>query len=134
MEEEKIKEIFNNFNPVLSSDATFMSDLQRNMNAVEIVRNRNTELHRRGKRAIVIAALAGFVAGVATTLLMPCITAIVGDINITIPIPTSHPVAIDYTLICWMATAVISSTIALNTYKIAMSSKTAMSPSYNTND
>lgn len=121
MEEDNFKEIFNSFNPDLSSDADFMSTLQRSMNAVEIVRKRNAELHRRGKRAIVIASLAGFVAGVIMTILQPYIIAWFGEIHFRLSIPSSQSVNIDYTLISWMATAIISLTIALNTYHMAMS-------------
>lgn len=121
MEEDNFKEIFNSFNPDLSSDADFMSTLQRSMNAVEIVRKRNAELHCRGKRAIVIASLAGFVAGVIMTILQPYIIALFGEIHFSLSIPSSQAVNIDYTLISWMATAIISLTIALNTYHMAMS-------------
>lgn len=121
MEEDNFKEIFNSFNPDLSSDADFMSTLQRSMNAVEIVRKRNVELHRRGKRAIVIASLAGFVAGVIMTILQPYIITWLGKIHLSLSIPSSQAVNIDYTLISWMATAIISLTIALNTYHMAMS-------------
>lgn len=119
MEEDNFKEIFNSFNPDLSSDADFMSTLRRSMNAVEIVRKRNAELHRRGKRAIVIASLAGFVAGVIMTILQPYIIAWLGEIHLRLSIPSSQAVNIDYTLISWMATAIISLTIALNTYHMA---------------
>lgn len=121
MEKDNFKEIFNSFNPALSSDADFMSTLQRSMNAVEIVRKRNAELHRRGKRAIVIASLAGFAAGVIMTILQPYIITWLGKIHLSLSIPSSQAVNIDYTLISWMATAIISSTIALNTYHMAMS-------------
>lgn len=121
MEEDNFKEIFNSFNPDLSSDADFMSTLQRSMNAVEIVRKRNVELHCRGKRAIVIASLAGFVAGVIMTILQPYIITWLGKIHLSLSIPSSQAVNIDYTLISWMATAIISLTIALNTYHMAMS-------------
>lgn len=119
MEEDNIKEIFNSFNPDLSSDADFISTLRRSMNAVEIVRKRNAELHRRGKRAIVIASLAGFVAGVIMTILQPYIIAWLGEIPLRLSIPSSQAINIDYTLISWMATAIISLTIALNTYHMA---------------
>ena len=116
MEEDKLKDIFKDFNPDLSSDSDFMSRLERSMKAVEIVKHQNAETHRRSKRAIVWAALAGFVAGIVMTILQPYIFKWLGGLDFTISIPSVTTVAIDPGLIVWIATAAISATIAYNTY------------------
>lgn len=119
MEEDKLKDIFKDFNPDLSSDNDFMSRLERSMDAVEIVKRQNAEIHRRSKRAIAIAALAGFVAGVVMTILQPYICKWLGDIDLTISIPSVTTVAIDPALVGWIAAAAISTIIAYYTYEIA---------------
>ena len=121
MEEDKLKDIFKDFNPDLSSDSDFISRLERSMKAVEIVKRQNAETHRRSKRAIVWAALAGFVAGIVMTILQPYIFKWLGGLDFTISIPSVTTVSIDPGLIVWIATAAISATIAYNTYEIASS-------------
>ncbi len=125
MEEDKLKDIFKDFNPDLSSDSDFMSRLERSMEAVEIVKRQNAETHRRSKRAVVWAALAGFVAGVVMTILQPYICRWLGGLDFTISIPSVTTVAIDPGLIVWFATAAISVFIAYNTYEIASSQLSA---------
>lgn len=38
MEDDKLKSLFNDFNPELSSDVMFMHRLQKSLNAAEIVK------------------------------------------------------------------------------------------------
>ncbi len=73
MEDDKLKDIFRDFDPDLSSSLQFISKLQRNMEAVEIVRQYNAALRRRNKLAVAIAGLCGFAVGVTLTLLYPFI-------------------------------------------------------------
>ncbi len=47
MEEDKLKDIFKDFNPDLSSDSDFMSRLERSMKAVEIVK------HQKDRKSVV---------------------------------------------------------------------------------
>ena len=64
MEEDKLKDVFEGFDPELTSDSLFMSRLRRSMEAVEIVRERQAELRRRGCRAVVVAAITGCAVGI----------------------------------------------------------------------
>lgn len=121
MEEDKLKDIFKDFNPDLSSDNDFMSRLERCMDAVGMVKRQNAETLRRSKRAVAWAALAGFVAGVVMTILQPYIFKWMGGLDFTISIPSVTTVAINPGLIVWIATAAISVFIAYNTYEIASS-------------
>ena len=38
MEDDKLKSLFSNFEPELSSDFLFMNKLQRNLNSVELIK------------------------------------------------------------------------------------------------
>lgn len=120
MEDDKLRELFDSFQPELSSDAHFMSKLKRNMESVELVK-RHTEAMRRGSRiAVIVAAIAGFVMGVALTLLSPLIGDFVSTTALTISdgIPDMH---IDWRIVGWILTAIISVFTSVNAYEITVS-------------
>ena len=75
MEDNRLRDIFKDYNPDLSSDFSFMQTLERNLDKVEIVRRHNVEIHRRARIAVFVAAVAGFVTGVIFMLFMPNLTA-----------------------------------------------------------
>ncbi len=57
MEDDKLKSLFTNFEPELSSDFKFMNKLERNLNSVEIIKRHTAEVRSRNKKAVAIAAL-----------------------------------------------------------------------------
>ncbi len=63
MEDDKLKSLFTNFEPELSSDFKFMNKLERNLNSVEIIKRHTAEVRSRNKKAVAIAAFAGFIVG-----------------------------------------------------------------------
>lgn len=63
MEDDKLKFLFTNFEPELSSDFKFMNKLERNLNSVEIIKRHTAEVRSRNKKAVAIAAFAGFIVG-----------------------------------------------------------------------
>ena len=71
MDDDKIKDLFGNFDPELSSDSLFMSRLQRNMDRVEFVHRHNAEQRSRNKKAVAIAAFIGFLIGSLFSLTLP---------------------------------------------------------------
>lgn len=71
MEEEKLKSIFASFAPELSPDTQFMSRLKRNLESVELVKRHAEQLHKSNRRAIAVAALAGFIFGIIAALSYP---------------------------------------------------------------
>jgi tetrahydromethanopterin S-methyltransferase subunit F len=73
MEDNQIKELFNAFEPELGATSPFMARLQRNMKAVEWVKQHQQDLKRRNRVAVAIAACCGFAMGVIFTLLFPVI-------------------------------------------------------------
>lgn len=70
MEDDKIKQLFDNFSPRLSPAEDFMDKLTKNMAAVEDVKLQISNSRRRMRRAAFAAAFAGFTAGVAACLLV----------------------------------------------------------------
>ncbi len=71
MEEEKLKNLFEQYTPELSSDSMFLNRLQRNLDMVEYLKKHSEQSRRRSRLAIVIAGIAGFILGILVTLCYP---------------------------------------------------------------
>lgn len=71
MEDDKLKNLFTGFNPQLSDDNLFMSQLERSLQAVEFAKNHCAEVKRQNRLAIIISAIVGFICGVTFTLCYP---------------------------------------------------------------
>ncbi len=125
MEDDKIKDLFGSFEPELSSDFQFMTKLQHNMEAVELVKRQSAATHRRNKIAVIVAALSGFVTGVLLTLLFPLIGDWVETINLNIPYINANTIALGFQTVAWILTASVSGITAINAYEITISRLTA---------
>lgn len=120
MEDDKIKEIFSEFAPELSSSTRFMHQLQRNMEAVEIVKRHQAAMKKRNRLAVAIAAFAGFVTGVILTLLYPLIVerlttraSALSQLHINIA-------AVDFGTMTWIVMAGCCLLAALSAYDVAL--------------
>lgn len=71
MEADKIKDLFKNYEPELTSDFVFMNKLKHNLDSVEIVRQRNAQLKSKNRLALIIAASVGFVVGFMFSYALP---------------------------------------------------------------
>lgn len=125
MDNDNLKELFGNFNPDLSSGSDFIARLQQRMDTIEMVRQYNAELRRRNRIAVMIAALAGFIMGVALTLLMPLIGDWIATFRLSVP---GHAFNIDLHYIAWVLLAAVSMFTALNTYEIALARLASKDP------
>ncbi len=123
--DDKLKDFFGSFDPELSSDIRFMSKLQRNMEAVELVKQRSLATRKRNKVAVAVAALSGVVMGVLITLLFPLVEDWASSINFTIPYLGMGPLTVDLRLIGWMLVSVVSGFTAYNSYEIVLFKMTA---------
>jgi len=124
MEEDKIKDLFNNFDPELSSSSQFINKLKMNMEAVEIVKRHNLAMKKRNRLAVIIAAACGFIMGVILTLLYQSVGDWISTFSISIPHTEIDSVMIDYQLIAWIIMAVVSCITAINAYEIALTKLT----------
>ncbi len=120
MEDDKIKELFNDFEPELSSSFQFMTKLKRNMEAVEIVKQHNAALKKRNKLAVAIAGVCGFAVGVILTLLFPLLGSWVSTFSISLPHFQIQNITIEYSYLYWVVMAAVSALTAINAYEIAM--------------
>ena len=119
MDEDKIKDLFQNFQPELSSDTLFLAGLKKHMEAVELVKRHAAAARRRNRLAVAVAALSGFVTGVIFTLLMQ----LLGDraASIEFSLPSIPAFSFDRQIIAWTIMAALSVTMAINAYEITLS-------------
>lgn len=118
MEEDKLKDVFEGFDPELTSDSLFMSRLRRSMEAVEIVRERQAELRRRGCRAVVVAAITGCAVGIFLSLMLSWF----GDfvLRISFNQPGFETESLNWTVIGWGIIGLASVLTSLNAYTISL--------------
>lgn len=122
MEDDKLKSLFAEFQPELSSDRQFMNRLERNMESVEIVKRRVEEMRARNRRAIAVAAIVGFIVGFLFSLSLPYLSGLVAGWQVTLPQESVMNVVADWFAV--MAWGVIGSTAviaAINTYDMMTS-------------
>lgn len=122
MEDDKLKSLFSNFEPDLSSDFQFITKLQKSLNSVEIIREHAAEVRSRSKKAIVIAALVGFLVGFLFSMLLPYLSDTVSNWQLTLPRESVlNSFANNFTTFAWLIIGGTSVLAALNSYEISLS-------------
>lgn len=122
MEDDKLKSLFANFEPELSSDFRFMNKLQRNLNSVEMIKQHNAEVRARSKKAVAIAAVVGFIVGFMFSLSLPYLNHAVSNWQLTLPSESMlNTFANNFTSIAWLVIGGTSVIAALNSYEISLS-------------
>ncbi|MDE5735097.1 MAG: hypothetical protein K2H83_08175 [Duncaniella sp.] len=104
MENDDIKSLFDGFNPRLSSGADFMARLDRNLERVEMIKAHQQTVRRRGRLAVLLAALAGFVMGALMTLAVPSLTSLLMPLTAGLSAHVQSAVS----LVPWILTALVS--------------------------
>lgn len=108
-----IRALFNAYRPTQSSDTDFMRRLEQKMDAIEFIRRRNTCTVRRYRRAMVAAAIAGFVSGAVFTMAVPYIGHYIQNALQFIDLP--HDAGQN---LAWIAVTVLSALAAFVTYDL----------------
>ena len=123
MEEERIKDLFQEYDPLLSSSMDFIECLERNLDTMEIIHRENAAAMKRNRIAVAAAAAAGFITGVIFTLMFPYIKALIQSMMAAVLtefcLPYTHPTEYAMT-ISWLLIGGISVFSALNTYNIIL--------------
>ncbi len=119
MEDDRLQDIFREFEPELSSSFQFMTRLQKNMEAVEIVKQYHAAQTRRNRWAVAIAGMAGFAVGVVMTLLFPLITEWIASFNFTIALSHSSTLNFDFRYLAWLLVAALSVLTSVGVYGMA---------------
>ncbi len=122
MKDDKLKSLFSNFEPELSSDFQFLNKLQRNLNSVEIIKRHAAEVRSRNKKAVAIAAFVGFIVGFLFSLSLPYLSNAVSDWQLTLPDESMiNTFANNFTMIAWLVIGSTSVLAAINTYEVSIS-------------
>lgn len=121
MDDEKLKDIFSDFNPRLTSGPLFMARLQRSLDAVEIVKQRSELMRRQNKRAVGIAAACGFAAGMLAATLLPLLGAWLSAVEIHLPAFADVSLSIPMQTIYWAVAACVAGSTAYNAYIVTQS-------------
>ena len=122
MEDDKLKYLFSNFEPELSSDFLFMNKLQRNLNSVELIKQHTVEVRSRSRKAVAIAAIVGFIVGFLFSLSLPYLSEAVSNWQLTLPSESVMNVfANNFTIIAWLVIGGTSVFAALNSYELSLS-------------
>lgn len=122
MEDDKLKTLFSNFEPELSSDSQFMNKLQRDLNSVEIIKQHTAGVRSRNKKAVVIAAFVGFIVGFLFSLSLPYLSDAVSNWKLTLPDESMlKTFANNFSIIVWLVIGGTSVLAAINAYEISLS-------------
>ena len=122
MEEDKLKDIFNKFEPELSPDYLFMNRLRGSLESVEMIKERHQAMKRKSRRAVVIATIAGFIVGMLFSFALPYIGESVKNLAHSYPdMALMKGIAENYLLLGWIVIAALSIYASVNVYDIAFS-------------
>lgn len=83
--DKDIERLFDGYRPQLSDSSVFMERLGRNLDMIEEIRRQNASERVRGRAALAIAAVAGFIAGVLFSFMLPYIGAVANMICNNLP-------------------------------------------------
>lgn len=127
---DPLQSIFARFEPPLSDDSLFMARLQQNLNDVELIKNQTLAFRHKSKRAMVAAAIAGFMCGVAGTLLYPWLAAILIDLTGSIADKTALDAVQDYgNVALWGVICLITGIVTFTVYDLVGNGKTGLGKS-----
>lgn len=117
--EDKFVTLFKNFDPELSSDRIFMSQLENRIRTVDLVRQQLEISHKKNRLAVIVAAITGFISGVISMVLYPDILDFINSLAHA-GIAASNFIA-DYNLaITWSCICVVCSILVYTAYDVAL--------------
>lgn len=121
MDDDKIKGLFDSFDPALPPTRPFMERVRQNLEAVEMIRERQRAQRKRSEKAVAIGSLAGFAAGMLFSKAIPYIGEATGEIMQHTPDGTFlHMLAGNYLPLSWLVIAAITVFTAINAYDLSL--------------
>lgn len=120
MDDNQLKNIFEDFKPALSDSSRFMSQLTRSMDATEFVKQQNRSLRKRSRVAIILSGAAGFICGLVLMFLLPWMTHVTNSLLIQISQFQAAPIAIaaeGSAIIPWIVIGTASTFTTLGVYR-----------------
>lgn len=123
MDDDKLKQLFGNFNPPLSSDHEFVSRLETRLESVEMIRRHNLSIQKRNRRALILASAAGFIAGIMFTLAIPYLNSLISGLAAAATSSfITGAVIVNVNIISWFLSAAMSVAVALSVYELCIHS------------
>lgn len=119
MDDDKLTSLFATFNPRLSSDDKFMERLERNLQTVELVKLQTEKMQRKNRLALIVAAVAGFIAGIISTLCYPYLDAWINSMASSGITAARLLCAYDNALL-WAMLSVITALLTYSAYDITL--------------
>ncbi|MDE5586507.1 MAG: hypothetical protein K2I92_09300 [Muribaculaceae bacterium] len=119
MEEERLKNLFSQYDPELSSSMAFIEHLERNLDTVELIHQENAAVMKRNRIAVAIASCTGFMSGVIFTLLFPYIDSLIKSLSDSMLTAYGLTDSLNgLHLISWLSIGGISVFVTINTYNL----------------
>ena len=115
-QDDELKILFDNFEPLISSDERFMLNLQQRLDTIDLLHREIAAARRRNRRAVGLAALAGFVAGVLTCLLLPSLISFITNSALQGPVLSLIPSG--SVMILWLLPAAAALSASLGIYNL----------------
>lgn len=83
MNDDAIKNLFDNYNPRLSSDSRFMAQLEWKIRAVDHLETMMQSRRKTRRTSLIISAAAGFIFGMISTLCYPLLAEWINEISVS---------------------------------------------------
>lgn len=115
--DDKLRNLFANYNPHLPDKADFMESLQRKMESLEWIKNRQAQERSRHRKAVFIAAIIGIVIGFAISLFVPLIANALFGLSKCLSFDTNFDIIPQkYFVGAWMIVSVGAVFTSINAY------------------
>lgn len=120
METDDLKTLFDNFNPELSDSKKFMDTISKQLRAMDVVKAEARAMRSMNRKAVAVAAAAGFVAGVLFTLLVPLAANWLSSIILGLKHASVEQTSTISSTLCWLIAAAGTTMAALQAYDFTM--------------
>lgn len=123
MEDKDIQQLFQAYQPKLSSEREFMSMLTASMRKVEFLKRQQEAVRRQNRIAVAVSAVTGFMTGVVFMLLMPYISAFIDSVAgeffsvFRILVEAADPVPV----LSWITVGMTTVLLSISSYHVALS-------------
>lgn len=119
--DKALRQLFDNFRPDMDSDIHFIKSLDERLGEVEDIKKRNRVYILHNKQAAIWAAVAGFVAGIISTLLMPYLIGFVNSLIIKVDFISSDYLSEFTLLACYAIISLVSILVTIGVYNSLVS-------------
>lgn len=118
---DNIYKLFEDFNPPMGPQSEFTNSVEQKMKAIDLLKD-DLKLQRKTmRRAMLIACLAGFIAGCVCTLAAPAFVNVFHGILLNSSSYLPQITSINLNYISWIIIAAISTGVSIGIYNLVAS-------------